>query len=133
MQIEQPRRRRRLVSLTPLIDVVFILLVFFMLASTFLDWRVFSVTVPADDTVADEDLPDPVVLRVERDRWLLDGEPVTRDGLRARLERMGDGTPQRVLVVSVDDDAPVQRMVDALDAAERAGVTEVSIRRETAP
>ncbi|OOC09384.1 ExbD/TolR family protein, partial [Thioalkalivibrio halophilus] len=32
-------RRRNLISLTPLIDVVFILLVFFMLASSFLDWR----------------------------------------------------------------------------------------------
>ncbi len=34
--IAEPRRRRSLISLTPLIDVVFILLVFFMLASSFL-------------------------------------------------------------------------------------------------
>ena len=40
-------RRRPLISLTPLIDVVFILLVFFMLASSFLDWRSIDLNAPA--------------------------------------------------------------------------------------
>ena len=40
------RRRRPLISLTPLIDVVFILLVFFMLTSTFLDWRPIELNAP---------------------------------------------------------------------------------------
>ena len=42
--------RRRLISLTPLIDVVFILLIFFMLASSFLDWRAIGLDAPADAT-----------------------------------------------------------------------------------
>ncbi|MFP4132454.1 MAG: ExbD/TolR family protein [Thiohalospira sp.] len=37
--------RRRLISLTPLIDVVFILLVFFMLASSFMEWRLIDLEV----------------------------------------------------------------------------------------
>ncbi|MGM0412317.1 MAG: ExbD/TolR family protein [Pseudomonadota bacterium] len=37
--------RRRLISLTPLIDVVFILLVFFMLASTFMEWRLIDLQI----------------------------------------------------------------------------------------
>src|SRR5690606_18422295 len=39
-------RRRSTISLTPLIDVVFILLVFFMLASSFLDWRAIDLRAP---------------------------------------------------------------------------------------
>lgn len=39
-----PVRHRKLISLTPLIDVVFILLLFFMLTSTFLQWRALEVT-----------------------------------------------------------------------------------------
>ena len=42
----QNNRRRNLISLTPLIDVVFILLVFFMLASSFLDWRSITLDPP---------------------------------------------------------------------------------------
>ena len=45
MQFGQQRPTGRLISLTPLIDVVFILLVFFMLASSFLDWRSIDLTV----------------------------------------------------------------------------------------
>ena len=45
--IAKPRRRRSPISLTPLIDVVFILLVFFMLASSFLDWRSITLAAPS--------------------------------------------------------------------------------------
>ena len=41
------QKKRPLISLTPLIDVVFILLVFFMLASSFLDWRSIDLSTPA--------------------------------------------------------------------------------------
>jgi hypothetical protein len=43
----EPRRRRALISMTPLIDVVFILLIFFMLASSFLNWRSSGWILPA--------------------------------------------------------------------------------------
>lgn len=133
MQIDAPRRRRRLVSLTPLIDVVFILLVFFMLASTFMDWRGFNVTAPAEDTVADEDADDPWVLEVGADRWVLEGEIVERGSLRDRMRALRAEDAERVLQVVIDDDAPVQRLVDALDAAERAGLHDVSIQRGGRP
>ena len=45
MQFGEQPPTGRLISLTPLIDVVFILLVFFMLASSFLDWRSVDLTV----------------------------------------------------------------------------------------
>lgn len=51
MQIESAPRRKRNINLTPLIDVVFILLVFFMLASSLTDWRSIQLatgTAPAE-------------------------------------------------------------------------------------
>ena len=49
---QRASRRRALIGLTPLIDVVFILLVFFMLASSFLDWRAIDLTAPARGLVS---------------------------------------------------------------------------------
>ena len=83
---EEPVRRRGMASLTPLIDVVFLLLIFFMLTTSFLQTQSLSVVTPAPSA---EDLPkDARVVEI----WLLgngtlaiDGKPVERATLTEAL------------------------------------------------
>ena len=51
MQFKNAQSRRSLVSLTPLIDVVFILLIFFMLASNFVDWQFIEFSIGESEEV----------------------------------------------------------------------------------
>ena len=131
MRIEEPIRRRRLVSLTPLIDVVFILLVFFMLASTFVEWHGFPLDTPSQETAALPDEPEVVRIRVGVDGFEVDGEAVRRDALAERIGAAAAMLPQRRAQVAVAADAPLQRVVDAMDAAGRAGVHDVAVVRDT--
>ena len=131
MRIEVPARRRAGIRLAPLIDVVFILLVFFMLASSFLDWRRFDIGLPPVDARPDPET-DPIVLTVTADGSLrLAGEPVPRDTLGARIRALRERDAARPVLVRPDGAAPVQATVAALDRLERAGVGAVSIAGAT--
>ena len=99
-----PFRARRL-SLTPLVDVIFLLLMFFMLSST------FSRLAEIELAGAGTGLPpaeSPRFLRLTEDRMTLNGRPVAAEEVAAALR----GTP--ALLLSVDDTATAQRLADLL-------------------
>jgi len=110
-------RRRSVISLTPLIDVVFILLVFFMLASSFMDWRTLSLDTAAAGAPAPAEEA-PFVVQIETGELRLNGDAITLEALidtaRARrpvaqpvsLQPMGETRVQAVV-----------RVLDALNAA----------------
>ena len=85
-QSDARRRRRSLISLTPLIDVVFILLIFFMLASSFSTDQAIQLAMPGAGTTEGA-LPGSLV-RVKRDGLDLNGEPLTLDELYLRVRRL---------------------------------------------
>ena len=123
------RGRRPLISLTPLIDVVFILLVFFMLASSFLDWRSIDLMAPSP-TVAGSSTEGSLLVDVRADSVRLSGELVSLDELAARVgERLVLDADQRVLVRPAAG-VPLQEVVTVLDRLSDAGVVDMSLIRD---
>lgn len=120
------RRRRAQIGLTPLIDVVFILLVFFMLASSFMDWR--SIRVAGGTTgAASNGLQGAVLVDLRADGLRLSGEAVTPDELSRRMaERVAERPDQRV-VLRPGAGVDVQRTVAVLDRLDAAGVRDVTL------
>lgn len=121
-------RRRALISLTPLIDVVFILLVFFMLASSFLDWRAIELNAPGEAAVGAA-MDGALLVEVRQDDVRLSGESLTLSALTERLRtRVAEEPGQRVLVEPAAG-VTLQRAIEVLDRAAKAGVTELSLIR----
>lgn len=121
-------RRRPLIGLTPLIDVVFILLIFLMLASSFLEWRTIPLAAPvraggSADTGA-------ILVRLAKSGGLdVNGAPARLDELsRAVAARQGREPAQRV-VVQPDGGVPLQRVVSVLDVLAAAGIRDISLVR----
>ncbi|GMG84174.1 hypothetical protein LNKW23_33880 [Paralimibaculum aggregatum] len=130
-QPARPRRRlrRRLrIGLTPLIDVVFILLVFFMLASSFEDWR--SLPLAAAPAMAGAPAPamaGAMLVEVAPAGLRLAGAPVSGAALRRRLaERLAAVPEQRVLLRALPG-AEMQRLVAAVDLLRAAGVRDLAL------
>lgn len=122
--------RRPLISLTPLIDVVFILLVFFMLASSFLDWRTIDLNAPAE-AEARGGMTGALLVEVRGDGLRLSGESVSLDSLAARVgQRLARKPDQRVLIKPADG-VVLQDAVRVLDRLTAAGVTDLSLIRDT--
>lgn len=125
MQIaRQNRPRKVLISLTPLVDIIFILLVFFMLASSFLDWRSVVLQTPAQ---ARQQVVKPIkTLRISltgQHGMQIDGQPVPADRLMGEIARIAATTDRLGALVIVQDDVPLQRGIDVLQQLTDAGIT----------
>lgn len=108
------KRRKTLVSLTPLIDVVFILLVFFMLASSFSKWQTIKIDSSnnhAESTVK-ADLP-PFLVQVATNKLMLNNKDIALSSL---LEKAKAKPDDQVVILQPLADTPVQALIDILDA-----------------
>jgi len=132
VRIEVPRRRPAGIRLTPLIDVVFILLVFFMLASSFMDWRAFELGLPPAEATPDPS-SDPILIDVTADGGVrLAGESVPSTALAERVRALQAEDPERPVLVRAAARAPVQATVHVLDRLHAGGIEAASLA-ESAP
>lgn len=119
--------RRALISLTPLIDVVFILLVFFMLASSFHEWRHLRLDPPAAGTLSAASDTSPLIVDLRPDGLRLDGAPITRERLLSTVgERLGRQSDQRIVIRS-HAGVVVQDVVSLLDRLKGQGARHISL------
>lgn len=124
-----PAKRRQLISLTPLIDVVFILLIFFMLASSFLDWRTITLNTPGQAATV-PDMEGAMLVRLHADGTLdMAGEALSGDQLQARLQAALARKPGQRVLVRPERGVAMQRAVEVLDLVASAGIMDVSLVR----
>ena len=130
MQFGQQRPTGRLISLTPLIDVVFILLVFFMLASSFLDWRSVDLTVSSGVGAATS-AQRAILISLRSDGSIAVGsKPVSKQTLQSVMtEKLAKSREQRVVIRS-DPGVPLQRAINTLDLLRTIGASNVSLSRK---
>lgn len=127
MRLDYARPRRRLISLTPLIDVVFILLVFFMLASNLVEWRSIALSAPATSTSHAEG--DAWLLRVHPERLEVNGRELPMSELaETAAERLREH-PDQPLLVQPASMASLQRVVDIVDRLHGAGARDIRLLR----
>ncbi|MGB3810001.1 MAG: biopolymer transporter ExbD [Parvibaculum sp.] len=127
---DEPIRRRGLFSLTPLIDVVFQLLIFFMLSTTFMHSQTLTVSTPSQSAGA---LPqDANVVEI----WLMaDGstrvaeKPVTADSLNEAVKTALGGRTDLTVSILAEKGSRTQAFVSAVEAARLAGARNVATAR----
>lgn len=129
MRLEIPARpRRRLISLTPLIDVVFILLLFFMLASNLTRLHAVPLDAQASQQTQAEGEP-ALLLRIQADGQLdLNGELVSAALLPELLREQLQRAPDLRVLVQPDDAVPLQVTLGVFDRLAAAGVPRLRLR-----
>ncbi|MCX7645794.1 MAG: biopolymer transporter ExbD [Rhodobacteraceae bacterium] len=122
-----PRRarpaRRRTLALTSLIDVIFLLLLFFMLSSTFTRFGDLPFLAETGGPAPMPQQEPPAFLRVLPDRLVLNVGEVVLEDLRPALERAGSS----VVLVAPAEGVTAQRLVDVLAAARGAAGVELRL------
>jgi len=107
------RFRRRALSMTSLIDVIFLLLLFFMLTSTFSKYAEVELLSAGSGQVSASDLS-PVFMRLSQDHVSINGTSYVLDNLTATLAQPDGETGSQTVLVSVADTVTSQRLVDLL-------------------
>ena len=123
MRLASGARRKALINITSLIDVVFLLLLFFVVTSTFLERPGLDLTLPAASS-GEVARRDEVTLELDAagGTWL-DGERLEERDLEDAIgAALADAGTERV-VLEADEQVPHGRVVAAMDAARRAGAT----------
>ena len=121
-------------NLTPMIDVIFNLIIFFMVCTSFSETeRKVDVSVPkVGDVRTLSDAPQRRVINVHRDGQItLDSQPVTLPQLSTRLADDQQQYRELGVVVRGDADGPFQNVAAVLTACRRAGISEMGISVQT--
>ena len=118
------------INLTPLIDVVFLLLIFFMVSTTFDTTSQLKIKLPeaSQDEAIKPKQPLYLVINIEGNFFLNARELSSQksEALSLALQRILDGA-DRPIVIQSDAASPVQSLVTAMDVVARLGLTQVSI------
>lgn len=120
------------VNMTSLIDVVLLLLIFFMVSTSFVKESQISITLPeADSEAVAEDVPEQLEIMItEQGTYLVNGRELVNnrpETIRNALQTVSAGNSSLPLTISADANARHQHVVTAMDVAGRLGFTRISI------
>ncbi len=121
-------RRRSHISLTPLIDVVFILLLFFMLSSTFAPITALDLSAKTQGAgVTSPKIEVLIIGVISKDQWSIEEQTLALKDqrLRSRLERAK--TDEQTVLVQAEANASVQDLVSALSFLQSQGITQLNL------
>ena len=117
------------INVTPMVDVVLVLLVIMMVTATYIVAQSFNVELPKTAT-SDEPAPSPLVVTLEKnDRVLFNEVVVTEAELKARLGTAAQA-PDANLVISADRDVKHGSVMHVVDLAKLAGITKFALNVE---
>jgi len=114
-------RRRPSINITSLIDVMFLLLIFFMVSSSFRDRLGIDITLPEAQTASEHRLPVHEITVTEAGEFYFGEQRVDDDGLRRSLTRFLEEEPNAAIVLRADERADFGRAVRAIDIAREVG------------
>jgi biopolymer transport protein ExbD len=127
MLLEQPlAAKRRLISLTPLIDVVFILLLFFMLSSGFTHWQQLDITAASESYDTDKIRNQNSLLLTAAGEYEYDNRRYPVSELTPIKQQLAED-PSGIFVVSVAEAVTTQQMIDFIDQLKAIGIDKVSL------
>ena len=125
-------RREVEVNLTPLIDVVFLLLIFFMVSTTFTKETHLSIDLPeaSSQSIRAADLEIEILITQEGNFWINGVALINREQrtLRSAIDKVSKGDTAIPMVITADSATPHQSVVTAMDVAGQLGFSRLSIK-----
>jgi biopolymer transport protein ExbD len=132
MNLQARPRAEPEVNLTSLIDVVLLLLIFFMVSTSFVKQSQISIRLPAADSAAVvEEIPEQLdIMITEQGTYLINGRELINsrpETIRNALQKLSGGNTNLPLTISADANARHQYVVTAMDVAGKLGFVKISI------
>ena len=132
MNLQVRPRAEPEINLTSLIDVVLLLLIFFMVSTSFIKQSQISIRLPeAESTAIVEEVPEQLdIMITEQGTYLINGRELINsrpETIRNALQKLSGGNTNLPLTISADANARHQHVVTAMDVAGKLGFVKISI------
>ena len=118
------------INVSPLIDIVFILLIFFIVTASFVKESGIEVNRPDASTSNAKPRANILIAISDTGEIWINKRRVDESQVRANIERMHAENPQGTVVIQADEEAKTKQLVAVMDAARAAGVYDVSLATE---
>ena len=117
------------INITPMLDIVFIMLIFFIVTTSFVKEKGLEVSRPSNSPPKEvRKSKGPIVVKVDANSNItMKGRLLDRKAVQANLEREKAEKPDSPLIIAAHPDAETDALVTILDAAETVGVASVSV------
>lgn len=118
------------VNMTPLIDMVFILLIFFIVTTSFVKETGVDVSRPSAKTAVKKEKANILIAIKPNGEVWIDKRQVDRRAVRANVERLHAENPEGSVIIIADKESKTGLLIEVMDQARLAGVASVSIAAE---
>ena len=118
------------IDLTPMLDVVFIMLIFFIVTSTFVKESGVDVTRPEAETAVVTESNSIQIGISAANQIFMDKRQIDKRAIRANVEKSLAENPGAAVIIVADQDSNTSTLIDVMDQARMAGATSVSVAAE---
>ncbi|MEQ1440319.1 biopolymer transporter ExbD [Fontimonas sp. SYSU GA230001] len=118
------------IDLTPMLDVIFIMLIFFIVTTTFVREAGIKVNRPAAKTAVKQEQTNILVAISPQGEIWIDKRRVDIRELRGIIQKLKSENPEAAVIIQADRDARAGLLVQAMDQARLAGVRDVAVAAE---
>lgn len=115
------------INMTPMLDVVFILLIFFIVTASFVKESGIEVNRPEAATAVKKDRANILVAISDKGEIWINKRRIDIRAVQANIERLKAENPQGTVVIQADKKATTDVLIKVMDSARAAGVYDVSI------
>ena len=118
------------IDLTPMLDVTFILLIFFIVTASFIKEAGIDVNKSDAVTTETKEKANIIVAISEKNEIWIENRLVQDSGIRPTIEKLHSENPQGALIIQADKESKNEQLIKVMDAARLAGVFNISISTE---
>jgi len=127
MRFQNRKPRKLLINITSLIDVLFLLLIFFMVSSTFVEKPGMDLQLPESETSTLREIKDLVLQIRPDDVMFLNSREVNWENLKSILQEEFQQNTEAALILQADKDVKHGNVVRIMDVAQQVGITKLII------
>lgn len=127
MQFSRPTQPSAAINIAPLVDVVFLLVIFFAVSTTFLETAGLRLELPSSTSTAPKESQELTVLLGEDGTLSFDGETLDHETLGLRLQAALEGNERKLVVLRADRSARHGEVVRLIDLIRDAGAEDLTL------
>lgn len=129
MSLRAYRRRRSEINIVPLVDVLIVIIFFFLMTMQLREPRVMNITPPKVETSGENEARDPILIAINgAGEFFYNNEPVQQEELASLLALASGVSAEQSVLVIADEETPLKHVTHAMDLCRKHGLERLRLQ-----